>query len=84
MPSAFSHNEKRALEDAARMAHSFLGLSHYSSADFILTKRGPVLLEVDALPALHEKSALAGVLEAIGSSLREFLEHVLSIARGQK
>lgn len=81
VPSPFSHNEKRALEDMARKAHQALKLSHYSSADFILSRRGPVLLELDAQPHIHETSAFYHMLEAVGSSLREFLEHTLLLAR---
>lgn len=80
-PSAFSHSEKRVLEDAARHAHSLLGLSHYSTVDFILTKRGPVLLEVDALPHLHDAAPFHHMLDAVGVSLRDFLGHVIDLAR---
>lgn len=81
VPASFSNFEKTALMDAARAAHKALGLSHYSRADFILTRRGPYLLEVDALPHLHEESAFHHKLEAVGSSLRELLEHIIQLAR---
>lgn len=80
-PSHFSHEEKRGLETIARQAHAALGLSHYSSADFILSRRGPVLLEVDAHPHLHPSSAFHTMLEAVGSSVGEFLEHAFLLAR---
>ena len=80
-PSAFSHEEKRLLEDAARHAHSALKLSHYSSVDFILTKRGPILLEVDALPHLHDSASFHHMLDAVGISLRDFLQHVIELAK---
>lgn len=81
VPASFSDLEKDALMDAARAAHKALGLSHYSRADFILTRRGPYLLEVDALPHLHEDSAFHHKLEAVGSSLRELLEHIIGLAK---
>lgn len=81
VPSDFSHREKKALMDAARRAHRALGLSHVSRSDFILTKRGPYLLEVNAQPGLYEGAAMPPMLESIGSSVPDFLEHVIGLAR---
>lgn len=81
VPSDFSDSQKQALAEAARAAHQALGLSHFSRADFILTKRGPYLLEVDALPHLYEGAAFSDKLNAVGSSVREFLEHVITLAK---
>lgn len=80
-PSDFSDLEKKALADAARAAHRALGLSHFSRADFIVTNRGPHLLEVNALPGLYEGSALPQKLESVGSSVKQFLEHAIHLAR---
>lgn len=81
VPSPYPYATKQTLEDIARKAHTALGLSHYSTVDFILSRRGPVLLEVDAQPHMHERSAFARMLEAVGSSLREFWQHVIDLAR---
>ncbi|MBI5456129.1 ATP-grasp domain-containing protein [Candidatus Kaiserbacteria bacterium] len=80
-PSSFSDMEKRALVEAGRAAHRALGLTHFSRADFILTRRGPKLLEVNALPGLYEGSAMPTKLEAVGSSIKHFLEHAIHLAR---
>ncbi|TSC86607.1 MAG: D-alanine-D-alanine ligase [Parcubacteria group bacterium Gr01-1014_8] len=80
-PSNFSDLEKKALVEAAKAAHRALGLSHFSRADFIVTKRGPHLLEVNALPGLYEGSAMPSKLQAVGSSVKQFLEHALHLAR---
>lgn len=80
-PSSFSDIEKKALVEAAKAAHRALGLSHFSRADFIVTRRGPRLLEVNALPGLYDGSALPHKLEAVGSSIKHFLEHAISLAR---
>lgn len=80
-PSDFSDMEKKALVDAARAAHRALGLSHFSRADFIVTRRGPHLLEVNALPGLYEGSALPRKLESVGSSVKHFLEHAIGLAK---
>lgn len=81
VPSDFSDLEKRALMDAARAAHRALDLSHFSRADFILTNRGPYLLEVNAYPGLHEHAAFPHMLESVGSSVKNFLEHAIGLSR---
>jgi D-alanine-D-alanine ligase len=82
--SYFSDSEKRSLIDAARAAHRALGMSHFSNADIILTRRGPVVLEVDAHPVLHEYGAFPKALDSVGSNLREFLEHSIKLAQQGK
>lgn len=80
-PSNFTQSEKRAIEDLARRAHCALGLSHFSRADVILTRRGPYLLEVNALPGLYPGASMPVMLEAVGSSTREFIEHAIALAQ---
>lgn len=81
-PSDFSHEEKQSIMDIARAAHKALDLSHFSRADIMITARGvPYLLEVNATPKLHEGAALPQMLESVGSSVREFLEHSIALAR---
>ena len=82
VPSNFSHTDKQKLMTAARQAHQILGLGHFSRADFILTPRGPYLLEVNAVPGLYEGSSFPHMLESVGSSVREFAEHGIRRARG--
>lgn len=81
VPSDFSNREKEALIEAAKHAHRALGLSHFSRADFIVTKRGPYLLEVNSLPGLHEHASFPHMLESVGSSVRDFLSHAVGLAR---
>ena len=81
VPSRFPQDIKMRIAEIARKAHEALKLAHYSDADFVVTRRGPVLLEMNALPGFHEHSAFPKMLEAVGSSLREFLEHLIMLAR---
>lgn len=81
VPSSFSHAEKKALADLARAAHKVLGLSHFSRADIILTRSGPKILEVNANPGLYSGSSFPHMLESVGSSIREFLEHAVALAK---
>ena len=68
--------------DIAKKAHGTLGLSGYSTVDFIVTSRGPYLLEVDALPGLYDEAPFSSMLGAVGATLPEFVEHALYRARG--
>jgi D-alanine-D-alanine ligase len=81
VPSSFSFEIKKRMSDIAQKAHLALGLAHFSDADFVITRRGPYLLELNASPVLHEGASFPLMLEAVGSSVREFLEHSISLAR---
>lgn len=80
VPSNFSHEEKEAIAELARAAHRALGLSHFSRADIILSPRTAYLLEVNAIPGLYPGASFQPMLESVGSSLREFLEHAIKLA----
>ena len=82
VPSSFSEQEKELLANVAKQAHRALGLTHFSRADLILTPRTAYLLEVNALPGLYPGAAFPPMLESVGSSVREFLEHSIRLARG--
>jgi D-alanine-D-alanine ligase len=84
-PGRFSAMEKTAIQDLARTVHRSLCLRHYSRSDFIVSpKRGIYFLEVNSLPGLYADSPYAESLLAVGSSLPEFLDHVLMLALGGK
>lgn len=82
IPSDFSFDEKQNLMDTARKAHIALGLSHFSRADLMLTPRGVYLLEVNSIPGLYSGASFPLMLESVGSSVREFLEHAIALAKG--
>lgn len=80
-PGNFEEGTKRAIQEAAKAVHRELGLRHYSRADFIVhPKRGVYFLEVNTLPGLTSESLLPKSLKAVGSSLPEFLDHVIGLA----
>lgn len=62
----------------AKKAHEILGLSDYSRSDFIVhPKRGVYLLEVNSQPGLTDRCLFPKSLEGVGTTLEEFLDHVL-------
>lgn len=79
-PGSFSREESEMIQNAARLAHKALGLRHYSRADFMVTPRGIYILETNTLPGLTEESLVPQQLHAVGSSLPEFLDHVIGLA----
>ena len=79
-PGHFSRAEKEAIQDAARRAHCALGMRHYSRTDMMVSPRGVFVLEVNALPGLTEQSLLPRSLDAVGASLSQFLDHIVSLA----
>lgn len=77
-PGNFSHEISKEIEKMAIAAHRALGLRHYSRSDFIIhPRRGIYILETNSLPGLTENSLVPKALRAVGSSVKEFLAHLL-------
>ncbi len=81
VPSRFSYEQKLSLADVARAAHRALNLSHFSRADLILAPHGIYLLELNTTPGLYPSASFPAMLESVGSSVLEFLEHAIHLAR---
>jgi D-alanine-D-alanine ligase len=81
VPATFPTSIKTELERLAVAAHSALGLRHYSRTDFIISpRRGIFILETNSLPGLTDESLVPKALKAVGSSLSELAEHLISLA----
>jgi D-alanine-D-alanine ligase-like ATP-grasp enzyme len=83
VPSQFSYTQKLTLADTARRAHRAIEMMHFSRSDFIVTPSAVYLLEVNAIPGLYEGATFPPMLEAVGSSVTEFLEHAIHLAMGR-
>jgi D-alanine--D-alanine ligase len=81
IPAPFVDSTKSEIAEMARSAHQALGMEHFSRADFIRTPRATYLLEVNAVPGLYDGASLPPMLESVGSSVGEFLEHLIYLAR---
>ncbi len=80
-PGNFSQKIKQEIERLSKSVHKALGLRHYSRSDFIIhPRRGIYFLEVNTLPGLTEHSNMPTALRAVGSSLPEFVGHVIGLA----
>lgn len=81
-PGNFDDSTREELQRLSRLIHERLGLRHYSRSDFIIhPTRGIYFLEVNTLPGLTSESLLPKSLRAVGSSLSEFLDHIVTLAR---
>ena len=58
-----------------------MGLKHYSRSDFLVTPDDIYFLEVNTLPGMTEESLLPKSVNAVGSTLGEFIEHIIGLAR---
>ena len=85
-PGNFTKKEKDQLTKVARVAHQGLGLGHYSRSDFIVSPRGIYFLEVNSAAAcgMTKESLFPKAIEAVGSKIPEFLDHVVQLALNQK
>jgi len=83
-PGNFDQEIKVELQRLAKLVHEHLGLRHYSRSDFIIhPTRGIYFLEANTLPGLTSESLLPKSLVAVGSSLPEFLDHIITLARNR-
>lgn len=79
-PANFDIAVKKEIEKLAIMAHNSIGARHYSRSDFIVSKKGIYILEINTLPGLTAESLLPKALNAVGSSHKELLEHLIKLA----
>lgn len=84
VPSRFTHIQKLNIADVARAAHRALELSHFSRADMIVTPRAMYVLEVNTVPGLYAGASFPAMLDSVGSSVPEFLEHAIHLARSRR
>ena len=78
-PARLSASEKKLAMQTAIHAHKALHMHDYSSVDMMFTKRGPYVLEVDALPPMGNETIFNKSLESVGATCPEFLKHIVSI-----
>jgi D-alanine-D-alanine ligase len=80
-PGCFNKEDKEELENLAKIIHSGMNLSHYSRSDFIIhPKKGIYAIEVNTLPGLTDESLTPKALLSVGSSMSEFVDHVINLA----
>ncbi len=84
-PGNFTKDEKKELQKLASLIHTGFNLSHYSRSDFIIhPKRGIYALEVNTLPGLTDQSLTPKALFSVGSTMPEFISHLIKLALNRK
>jgi D-alanine-D-alanine ligase len=83
-PAEVPDEVSRAAQDLALAAHRALGCEGYSRTDVIVSREGPVFLELNTLPGLTRASFLPQQLAAEGTTLLAFLEGQRAIARNRR
>lgn len=80
-PAKFSHYEKSELERLAKLVHKEFGLDHYSKINFMIhPNKGMYIFGVETSPFLHDDSHTHHSLQAVGSSIIEFVDHIIKLA----
>ncbi len=72
--------ERRAVQEAAWAAHESLGCRGMSRVDVILGTEGPVVLEVNTIPGLTERSLLPKSARAAGMEFAALCAEILRLA----
>ena len=71
----------KEIEIMAKRAHEVLGLSHYSSSDFIISPKKKIyILRTNSLPELYKDSLTHQSLQATGWHPRDFVDHIIKLA----
>lgn len=76
-PANITSAIKSRVEEAAQYVHKTLNLGHVSESHFIVFEKSIFFLNVDTSPLLTTASPLLVSLEAVGSSLKEYAEHLM-------
>ena len=80
-PGKFARDDIMELERMAKLIHKEMNLRHYSQSDFIVSpKKGIYALEVNTLPGLTLHSLFPRSIEDVGSSMSEFVDHIINLA----
>lgn len=80
-----SKEESGHLQELAKTAHEKIGFRHYSYSDFIIhPEKGVYMLEANSHPKMGGDSLLPHFLDAVGATVPEFLDHVISLALENK
>lgn len=81
VPGRFSYSEKQKLAEMALLAHTTLGLEHYSRSDFLIKDGEVYFLEVNTLPGLTSESLFPKSAQAVGLEFKQLIEHLIETSK---
>lgn len=76
-PARFNTDLKEQIERIASLVHTELNLSQYSRSDFVIAHDGVYFIDVRPLPAIDMESLFSRAMQAVGSTHREFITHLI-------
>ena len=82
-PAELPELAELAVQDAARRTWEVLACEGFARVDLILAERGPVVLEVNAVPGLTDTSLFPMAAEAAGIGFEELCRRIVSLAAGR-
>ncbi len=79
-PARLEAADTRLIQELGVKAHQALGLKGYSRSDFILTERGPVLLETNTIPGMTQTSLLPQAAAEADMDFPALVDKLLELA----
>ncbi len=79
-PAPLDEETTRQIQQMAVTAHQALGLKGYSRSDFILTERGPIILETNTVPGMTQTSLFPQAAAAAGLSFSALMDRLIELA----
>jgi D-alanine--D-alanine ligase len=71
--------QKKKIEDMTRDIHAEFGMQDFSLVEYIITPKEEIyVLEVDSVPILSRDMPMHSMLESVGISEAEFIDHLIS------
>lgn len=86
IPARIGQDRLQEVENYAKSAYRTLGCTDYARVDFIVSKTGPIILEVNTLPGMTATSLVPDAAKARGISFEDFLVQMVNrcYARNKK
>lgn len=82
IPAQLSREDYERAQELAVRAHEVLGCSGFSRSDFIVTDRGPVILETNTIPGMTKTSLFPDSARYAGIEFSEVCDELIQMALG--
>lgn len=83
IPARLDEQTYQQAQELAVRAHEALGCTGFSRSDFIVTERGPVILETNTIPGMTPTSLFPDSARHAGISFSEICDELIQIALDQ-
>ncbi len=80
IPARIPEEAERVCRDYAERAHKILGCRGLSRTDMIVTKDGPIVLEVNTIPGMTETSLFPDAARSVGIDFDSLIQRLLDLA----